>query len=93
MNESFRISYEERQVASDRVTDGDLRANLRSIDEGIVEITEGDTTPDGTTPNEDRVEELEEKLEGLQDQVDGETRSLLESASDQMTRDGEEEYE
>lgn len=59
--------------------DGNVQEQLRSLDEGFMEIVEGEKTKD-TPPHDDRLAELEEKLAGLIQETDGETRRLIREA-------------
>lgn len=57
----------------------DVQEQLHSLDEGLAELVGGDATQE-TPPHDDRLRELLKKLDGLGDQVDGETRSRVEAA-------------
>ncbi|MFC7157363.1 hypothetical protein ACFQPA_18195 [Halomarina halobia] len=71
---------EELQRASDTANeDRDVREQLRSLDEGLMELVGGDKTED-EPPHEDRLAELEEKLAGLRDRSEGETSGHIRNA-------------
>lgn len=57
----------------------DVREQLDSIDEGLMELVGGDKTRE-SLPHDDRLAELVKKLDGLHDQAEGETRTHIESA-------------
>jgi hypothetical protein len=61
------------QRASDRVERQD-HEQLRSIDEGITELVEGEKTNDAG-PQLDNLRELEQKLSGLEDEIDDDVAS------------------
>lgn len=68
--------------ASD-TADDTVREQLRSLDEGLMELTGGDKTQESDTTTEgDRLEEIEAKLAGLMDETDGDTRAHIEDARD-----------
>lgn len=66
--ERVRAALDDATETADR----DVREQLASIDEGLMELLGGDKTQ-RTTPHEDRLRELIEKLDGLRDEADGET--------------------
>lgn len=59
--------------------EANVREQLQSIDEGLDELLGGDTTED-SRPHGDRLRELAEKLEGLEHETEGETRTHVEEA-------------
>ncbi|WP_254546559.1 DUF7553 family protein [Halomarina pelagica] len=72
---------EELQRASDAADeDREIREQLRSIDEGLMELVDGDKTTD-EPPHPDRLAELEEKLAGLSERADGETSRHVRTAA------------
>lgn len=59
---------------------GVAQEQLRSVDEGLAEIAEGDKTADAG-PHPDRLREIERKLSGLADEVeDDRVRDRIEDA-------------
>lgn len=64
--------------------DADVREQLRSIEEGLSELVEGEKTQEGPGPKPERLEELERKLAGLEEQVDDRTRERIEDARDAL---------
>ena len=73
---------------SEVTDDATVREQLRSIEEGLHELTEADETADdgvstrASVPNEDELEAVEEKLVDLSDEAEGTTRRHLETARD-----------
>ena len=61
-----------------------VREQLRSIEEGLDELVGGDKTEDGAGPHPDRIEEIEEKLTGLESETDGATQDRIEDARDHL---------
>ena len=59
---------EELHRASD-AADGEIQRHINSIDEGLMELAEGDKMTEAEA-NPDRVAELEEKLAGLSAETD-----------------------
>lgn len=53
---------------------------FHSIDEGLMELVEGDKTQDAPVQS-DRLAELEEKLDGLREKTDGETQRHVANAA------------
>lgn len=64
--------------------DAEIREPLLSVDEGLMEMTEGDKTEGGDTGNApihpDRLAEIEREIEDLELETDGETERHLEAA-------------
>lgn len=66
----------------DRASDtagADVRENVLHVDQGLQEVVGGDLTEDAS-PKPDRLDELAEKLAGLERRTDGETREQLRAA-------------
>jgi hypothetical protein len=61
------------QRASDRVERQD-HEQLLSVDEGLAELVEGEKTSDAG-PHLDNLRELEQKLSGLEDEIDDDVAS------------------
>lgn len=72
-----RARREIERAAAD--AEGTVREQLQSIDEGLEEIAGGDETRDAH-PHDDRLAELEQKLDGLADETDGEVRAAIDAA-------------
>jgi hypothetical protein len=76
------------QEASEETVDASLRQQLRSIDEGLMELTEhSETTDDGVKTSGDRphggeLESIEEQLVRLSDHADGAARTHVQEARD-----------
>lgn len=74
--------------ASDETDDATVREQLRSIDEGLRELTEDEGPVDvgpsteGDEPHGDDLEEIEAKLAGLADEAGGAARGHVEDARD-----------
>ena len=60
-----------------------IHEQLDSIDEGLAELIEGDST-ESADPHADRIEELEEKLAGLETETEGATREHIRDARDHL---------
>ena len=74
---------EELHRASD-VADGEIQRHINSIDEGLMELVEGDKMTDAEA-DPDRVAELEEKLAGLSAETDDQAIvSHIENALDHL---------
>ncbi|ELZ27988.1 hypothetical protein C474_15844 [Halogeometricum pallidum JCM 14848] len=61
-------------------SEGTVNEQLSSLDEGIMELGGGDKTTDAHV-HVDRVAELEEKLDDLESETEGETRRHIENAT------------
>lgn len=72
-----RARTEIERAADD--AEGPVREQLQSIDEGLAEIAGGDRTRD-EHPHDDRLAELQQKLDGLSDETDGEARAAIDAA-------------
>lgn len=81
MVEHLDEARESVQRASEIAEQEVLRKQLRSIDEGLMEMTEPAKTA-GHEPHEDTLEEVEQKLTGLLDETDGETAEQIREARD-----------
>lgn len=57
---------------------------LQTIDQGIIEETDGDMTQSDPGPKNDRLAELEKKLDGLADEVEEPTASHIERALEHL---------
>ena len=74
---------EELQRAND-AADGEIQRHINSIDEGLMELAEGDKMTDAEA-DPDRVTELEEKLAGLSAETDDQAIvSHIENALDHL---------
>ena len=78
MTDPLERAREDIQLAADRA-DRAENEQLKSIDEGLMELTESDKTQD-TSIHLDRLAELEKKLGGLQEETDGEVERHVASA-------------
>ena len=86
MADELSRAREAVQRASESADDADLRKHLRSIDEGLMEMT-AESEPDeartsGDEPHGENLEEIESKLAGVLSETDGRTREQLQSARD-----------
>lgn len=76
------------QRASDATDNETVRKQLRSIDEGLMEMTEAGDLPDdvpkteGDVPHGDDLEEVEQRLADLAGTADGEARTHVKVARD-----------
>jgi hypothetical protein len=74
--------------ASDVSDDSTVREQLRSIDQGLREMTEAsetttdDVSTEGDVPHGEELRTVEEKIVGLADRADDEARAHLEDARD-----------
>lgn len=95
MTDELAAARKAVQRASETVDDASIREQLRSIDEGLMEMTEseggttdsGGETPaktQGDVPHGENLEEVEEKVVGLASRTDEPTRSHLENARDDI---------
>lgn len=83
MTTDVAAAREELQRASD-AADGEIQRHLNSIDEGLMELAEGDKMTDAEA-DPDRVAELEEKLAGLSAEIDDQAIvSRIENALDHL---------
>lgn len=85
MTDHLRRAREEIQAAAD-AADGEMQEQLRSIDEGLMELTEGDKVEDDDPPRLDHLAELEEKLDGVADEkaTEPDVRDGVERARDSI---------
>ena len=67
----LNAAREELHRASD-AADGEIQRHINSIDEGLMELAEGDKMTDAEA-DPDRVAELKEKLAGLSAETDDQT--------------------
>lgn len=75
---------EELDRASD-AADGEVQRQLNSIDEGLMELTEGDKVEGEGGPRPERLGELEAKLDGLSAETENrELASHIENALDHL---------
>lgn len=79
MRELLRQARTEVDTASGHA-DSTVREQLRSIDEGLFELIEGDKTSSEAPPETDELRELESKLAGLEEQTNEQTRQHIEIA-------------
>lgn len=109
MTDHLERAREDVRRASDVTDDETVREQLRSIDEGLKEITHSSaeasldtdrsdersrTTTEGDDPHGGDLKDVEAKLAGLGDDVEGTPRALVQDARDriddyrrQVTRD------
>lgn len=83
MTDHLERARESVRTASESA-DGETRENPLSLDEALgalLEQTGGAENPDD---EEDRFEEVEEKLRGLRDETDDETEATLRRAEDHL---------
>ncbi|WP_101295457.1 DUF7553 family protein [Halegenticoccus soli] len=83
MSDHLTNAREELQRAAD-LQDGETQEQIRSIDEGLLEMTETEKT-EGETPRADRLEEVVEKVSALENEVDEEPRTHLDRARESIT--------
>lgn len=84
MTTDVAAAREELDHASD-VADGERRRQVNSIEEGLMELTEGDKVEGEGGSRPDRLEELEAKLDRLSAEVENrELASHLENALDHL---------
>ena len=83
MTGHLRRTREQIQRASESA-DGETRENLLSLDEALGSLIEQTTETGDPADAADRFEEVEEKLRGLLDEVDGETEATLREARDHL---------
>lgn len=84
MTADIAKAREELDRAND-VANGERRRQVNSIQEGLMELTEGDKMEGEGGPRPDRLEELEAKLDGLSAEVENrELASYLENALDHL---------
>lgn len=74
------------QRAADTADDRQDRLVLKSIDEGLMELGGGEKTIEDGRAHADRVDELEQKLSGLAENVDGRTYDHLQTARERFER-------
>lgn len=67
-----------------RHAEGDARTNLLSVDEGLMELTEGDKVEAEHEHRSDRFAELERKLDGLITELDGAAKTHTQTATDHL---------
>ena len=73
----------ELQAASDDAK-AHVREQLHSVDEGLAELVEGEKTDDAE-PHLDRLRELEQKLLGLEDEIENDVvRERVDAATDNI---------
>lgn len=83
MSELLRQARTEIDTASGHA-DSTIREQLRSIDEGLLELLEGDKTDSEVPPETDELRELESKLAGLEDQTNEQTQQHIETAREHL---------
>lgn len=90
MNDNLASARDAVQRAGDATDDATVREQLRSIDEGLMEMTESEEAPEGeasTTgdhPHGDALEEIEAKLASLAGELDRPARERVEDARDHI---------
>ena len=75
-----RVAVQRASEDSDNAT---VREQLDSIDRGLMELSESESTLDNE-PHGDRLEEVEEKIVGLMDETDGSAHTRLGDARDSI---------
>lgn len=83
MSEILRRARMEIDQASDHA-DSTVREQLRSIDEGLLELIEGEKTVSDAPPETTELRELESKLAGLEEQTNEQTRQHIETAREHL---------
>jgi hypothetical protein len=85
MTTDVAAAREELQRGSDAADGGDMQRQMNSIDEGLMELTEGDKVEGEGGPRPERLTELEEKLAGLSAETDDrKVVSHIENALDHL---------
>lgn len=79
MVDHLRRAHEELETA-ERNADRQVREQLQSIDQGVFEEQDGVRTQDDPGPKPDRIAELREKLERLEERADEPTGSHIDRA-------------
>lgn len=83
VHDQLSVAREAVQRASDTTEKTDVRDQLQSIDEGMADLTDTDDPEEFSESIEtDRVEQIEEKIDGLVEETDDETGRELEEARD-----------
>ena len=82
MIDAFDRARSELQRAADAAGRAE-QEQLRSIDESLMEFTEGDKTQDSAI-HTDRIAELEEKLDGLREETDNEVKRHITNAAAEL---------
>ncbi|XVH30390.1 DUF7553 family protein [Haloferacaceae archaeon DSL9] len=84
MAQHIESAREAIQRAGDSA-EANVREQLLHVDEGLMELTEGDKTPSEAPPGGNNLEEIEAKLVGLADETeDAAARERLEAARDHL---------
>lgn len=83
MSELLRQARTEIDQASEHA-DSTVREQLRSIDEGLLELIEGDKIASDVPPETAELRELESKLADLEDQTNEQTRQYIETAREYL---------
>lgn len=99
MSHELERAREDVQRAGDLAENETVREQLRSIDEGLKEMThsskedasdtderetDGDATTEGDRPRGDQLQQVEATLAGLEDDADGRAGSLIRDARDEL---------
>lgn len=90
MTDGIERARREVRRASDLTDDETVREQLRSIDEGLMELTHGDEAGDhpastrGDVPRGGDLRDVEAKLAGLGDAAEGTPRALIQDARDRI---------
>lgn len=83
MIDQLSVARQSIQQASETTDKSDVREQLNSLDEGLMELTEEEKTQDTDPAIEtERLEQMEAKLAGLLDATDGATTTQIEEARD-----------
>lgn len=83
MIDQLSVARQSIQQASETADESDVQEQLKSLDEGMMELTdEGKTKESDPAVEVDRLEEIEEKLVGLLEKTDGATNTQIEEARD-----------
>ncbi|RRJ33781.1 DUF7553 family protein [Halocatena pleomorpha] len=83
MIDQLSVARRSVQRASETTDNAVVREQLASIDEGLMELTDGQTTQDTDPGMEvERLTPIEEKLTGLLDTASGDTETQIAEARD-----------
>lgn len=80
MKEDLSEARRSVRRAARAVDDRELRVVLESIDEGLVELVDGDKTREDPDAHAERLHELEQKLDGVSEHVDGKIHDHVSTA-------------
>lgn len=83
VTDQLSIARESIRQASEMADQRDVQDQLKSLDEGIEELTSEEKTQESDpTVEVDRLEQVEEKLAGLLEETDGAVNTRIEEARD-----------